>query len=588
MAAADGLPQPRSLALFWRRLKPFLHQRRGMYFAGITFDLLTLSTTLAYPQLIRIVVDRGIEQGDMGQVNYWVSIMIGLLIIQAVSTYFRSYFLEIGAEQVGAAIRGWVFRRIIHHEIAFFDEQNTGDLTARLVGDVGQLRHTLQLLAPELIHFSLMGLCAAGLMIYTSPPLAAVVIVIGPLIGLGSSRLGRFLRERATDVQSKTSLLMSSVIEVLNGIVAVRVYHQEAKAADNYDAAADVLIGAAKRQVRGHSLLRSFTELLSEGAVVLAIFVGAVLISSNNLTAGALVTFILYATLVMRSSRNVANARAEVLRAQGATERIFELGERESKMPYVSGLIPERTAGEIELEDVQFSYPTRPDLAALRKTRLKIAPGEVVSLVGDSGCGKSTIAKLIVRLYDPDSGRVLLDGRDLRTLDTEWLRSSVSFVPPEATLFSCSVADNIRYGSPNASDADVAAAAKIADAHGFITELTDGYATEVGDSGRLFSSGQRQRIAIARAILREPAVLILDEATAALDSSAEARVKESLRKIPSKPTIVIVSHRLSTIVDTDRVLVVQEGTIVAEGKHQDLLQKSLFYQKFVSEQLVSE
>ncbi|HIF95886.1 MAG TPA: ABC transporter ATP-binding protein [Myxococcales bacterium] len=586
--AADGLPHPRSLALFWRRLKPFLRQRQGMYFAGISFDLLTLSTTLAYPQLIRIVVDRGIEQGDMDQVNYWVSIMAGLLIIQSVSTYFRNYFLEIGAEQVGAAIRGWVFRRIIHHEIAFFDEQNTGDLTARLVGDVGQLRHTLQLLAPELIHFALMGLCAAGLMIYTSPPLAAVVIIIGPMIWLGSSRLGQFLRERATDVQSKTALLMSSVIEVLNGIVAVRVYHQEARAANSYDAAADVLISAAKRQVRGHSLLRSFTELLSEGAVVLAIFVGAVLIANRSLTAGALVTFILYATLVMRSSRNVANARAEVLRAQGATQRIFELGERESRMPYIEGLVPERIAGEIEFDGVQFNYPTRPGLAALQETRLKIAPGEVVSLVGDSGCGKSTIAKLIVRLYDPDQGRVLLDGHDLRTLDTEWLRSRVSFVPPEATLFSCSVADNIRYGTPDASDADIAAAAKIADADGFITELTDGYATEVGDSGRLFSSGQRQRIAIARAVLRNPAVLILDEATAALDSSAEARVKESLRELPSKPTIVIVSHRLSTIVDTDRVLVVQAGAIVAEGKHQELLKKSPFYQSFVSEQLVRE
>ncbi len=586
--AADGLPHPRSLALFWRRLKPFLRQRQGMYFAGISFDLLTLSTTLAYPQLIRIVVDRGIEQGDMDQVNYWVSIMAGLLIIQSVSTYFRNYFLEIGAEQVGAAIRGWVFRRIIHHEIAFFDEQNTGDLTARLVGDIGHLRHTLQLLAPELIHFTLMGLCAAGLMIYTSPPLAAVVIIIGPMIWLGSSRLGRFLRERATDVQSKTALLMSSVIEVLNGIVAVRVYHQEARAADDYDAAADVLIDAAKRQVRGHSLLRSFTELLSEGAVVLAIFVGAVLIANKSLTAGALVTFILYATLVMRSSRNVANARAEVLRAQGATQRIFELGERESRMPYIEGLVPERIAGEIEFDGVQFNYPTRPGLAALQETRLKIAPGEVVSLVGDSGCGKSTIAKLIVRLYDPDQGRVLLDGHDLRTLDTEWLRSRVSFVPPEATLFSCSVADNIRYGTPDASDADIAAAAKIADADGFITELTDGYATEVGDSGRLFSSGQRQRIAIARAVLRNPAVLILDEATAALDSSAETRVKESLRELPSKPTIVIVSHRLSTIVDTDRVLVVQAGAIVAEGKHQELLKKSPFYQSFVSEQLVRE
>ena len=586
--AEEGLPDARSLRAFWRRLKPFLAERRGTYLGGIFFDLLTLSTTLAYPQMIRIVVDRGIQQGDMGEVNYWVTIMAGLLVVQSISTYYRNYLLEIGAQQVSAAIRGWIFGRVINHELGFFDEQNTGDLTARLVGDVSQLGHTLQLLAPQLIHFGLMGVCAAGLMIYTSPPLAAVVIVIGPIIWFGSSRLGNLLRAQATEVQSRTSTLMSSVIEVLNGILTVRVYHQEAKASESYDLSAEKLIDAAKQQVHGHSLLRSFTELLSEGAVVLAIFVGAVLISSQNLTAGALVTFILYATLVMRSSRNVANAGAEVLRAQGATQRIFELGERQSRMPYIGGIKPDAVEGAVELDAVSFAYPTRRDAAALQGIKLKIAPGEVVSLVGSSGCGKSTVAKLIARLYEPDSGRVLLDGRDLGTLDTEWLREHITLVPPEATLFSCSVADNIRYGKPEASDLEVAAAAKVAHADGFIGELSEGFDTNVGDSGRLFSSGQRQRIAIARAVLRNPAVLILDEATAALDSKGEALVKESLRQLPSKPTIIIVSHRLSTIVDTDRVIAIQEGEVIAEGKHEDLMSHSDYYRDFVREQLVSE
>ena len=381
---------------------------------------------------------------------------------------------------------------------------------------------------------------------------------------------------------------MSSVIEVLNGILTVRVYHQESKASESYDLSADELIDATRQQVHGHSLLRSFTELLSEGAVVLAIFVGAVLISGQNLTAGALVTFILYATLVMRSSRNVANFGAEVLRAQGATQRIFELGERESRMPYIGGATPDEVHGAVEVEQVSFSYPTRPDAAALHGIQMKIASGEVVSLVGSSGCGKSTVAKLIARLYEPDSGRVLLDGRDLSTLDTEWLRERITLVPAEATLFSCSVADNIRYGKPEASDLEVAAAAKVAHADSFIGELSEGYETTVGDSGRLFSSGQRQRIAIARAVLRNPAVLILDEATAALDSKGEALVKDSLRQLPSKPTIIIVSHRLSTIVDTDRVIAIQDGVVIAEGNHDDLMSRSDYYRDFVREQLVSE
>jgi ATP-binding cassette subfamily B protein len=303
---------------------------------------------------------------------------------------------------------------------------------------------------------------------------------------------------------------------------------------------------------------------------------------------GALVTFILYATMVMRAIRNTSHAVVEVMRAQGATERIFDLSERISQMPAQDGVIPEAAVGHVQLENVHFTYPTRPDAAALHGIDLEIPRGEVMALVGSSGSGKSTIAKLIARLYDPDSGSVKLDGVDLRELDSEWLRRQVTLVPAEATLFACSLADNIRYGRRDASDKEVEEAARIAHAADFIEELPEAYETDVGDSGRLFSSGQRQRIAIARAILRDPKILILDEATAALDSAGEALVKDSLRKMADRPTVIMVSHRLSTILDADRVVLVRDGVIVGQGTHEELLESSEFYRDLLENQLAND
>jgi ATP-binding cassette subfamily B protein len=290
----------------------------------------------------------------------------------------------------------------------------------------------------------------------------------------------------------------------------------------------------------------------------------------------------------MRSVRSIAHAGAEVLRAQGATERAFELGERQSVVMQDGERAPDHCRGVIGLEDVHFSYPSRPDSAAVHGVSLAIPRGEVLALVGASGSGKSTIAKLIARLYDPAEGRVTLDGHDLREYDNAWLREQITLVPAEATLFGCSVADNIRYGRMDASDEEVRVAATVSHAAEFVSELPEGFETDVGDSGRLFSSGQRQRIAIARAVLRRPKVLILDEATAALDTQGEALVKESLRKLPDGPTIIIVSHRLSTIVDADRVLMIKEGVVVGEGTHSELLDSSTDYQDLVENQLVGE
>ncbi len=587
MASESG-PRSFQLRLFWRRLVPFFRRERRLYGPGVFFELLTLGTAVIYPQLIRIIVDQGIQTGSMQRTNELVLLMVGVLIIASIATYMKSYLLDIAAQRVSMALRKWLFGNLIVQEMGFFDEQSTGELMARLDADVAQLGFTMRQLVPELIHFSLLGSIAAGLMIYTAPLLSGVVLVVGPAIWIGSSILGRFMRRQSARVQERNVKVIQAGLEALAGIQTVRVYHQEQAAVNRYAGASRSLIEAAKRQAKATSLLQSYTNLLSEGAVLLAIWVGAVLISGGNMTAGSLVTFILYAAMVMRSVRNVAHAAAEVMRAQGATQRIFALGERATQMPTGGGHVPDEVEGHVRLEDVHFTYPTRPESAALRGVSLEIPRGEVLAFVGASGSGKSTVAKLIARLYDPDRGRILLDGHDLCELDIAWLREHVTLVPAEATLFACNVADNIRYGRADATDEEVKEAARIAHADEFIDRLPAGYETDVGDSGRLFSSGQRQRIAIARAILRRSRILILDEATAALDAEGEALVKESLRKLPDHPTIVIVSHRLSTILDADRVVLVRDGMMIAEGTHSELLNSSEPYRDLVENQLVSD
>ena len=581
-------PSASDLRVFWRRIKPFMAAHKGRYLLALFFMVLTLGSTVLYPQLIRIVVDEAIESGSMAEVNQLILIMAGVLVVQAIAGYAGAYVLEMTAMRVLIGLKTWLFGRVMRQELGFFDQYSTGELIARLEGDVAQLAQTIKQIGPELMHFSLLGIVAMGLMVYTSPQLAGVVLVVGPLLLWGSAAIGRTLRRQAVGLQTRYAQVSQTGIEMLDGIQTVRVYNKEQDSVDRYATASAGVLDVAKPTTKTHARLHSFTNLFSEGAILIALWLGALLIFGDSLTKGSLVSFALYAAMVMRSARNISHSGAEIMRAQGATARIFEVGDRVPQMRFDGDVAPADVKGEVSLVDVHFHYPTRPESAALHGINLSISPGERLALVGSSGSGKSTIAKLVARLYDPESGAVYLDGNDLRDLDQAWLRSMVTLVPAEATLFEGTVADNIRYGRPDATDEEVLEAARVASVTAFIDELPDGFETEVGDSGRLFSSGQRQRIAIARAVLRRPRILILDEATAALDTETEAVVKESLYALPDRPTVVLVSHRLSTIVDVERVVVINAGRIEAMGTHDDLLASSSVYRELVEDQLVTD
>jgi ATP-binding cassette subfamily B protein len=585
---ANEKPNPAELKVFWRRLGPFMRAERMRYAIGSSFEILTLGTTLAFPQLIRIIVDQGIKAGEMDRINQLVLFMAAILLVGAFASFIRTYLFELAALRASVAIQQWVFGRLIIQEIGFFDKENAGEISGRIGNDVSRLTFALANVVPEAIHFSLMGLVAGGLMLYSSPTLSLIVALVAPLIWAGTNYAGKILRRLSAVYQTEFASINVVGLEALSTIQTVRVYRQEEAELARYRHFALRMIAAARHQARAHGMLRSFTDLVSEGAVVLAIWVGGTLIVGGSLTEGSLISFILYAAMVMRSFRNASQIVSGMMTAQGASERIFELGEREPLIANEGGEIPDADTGHIRFENVSFVYPTRPDAAALRGVDLEIPRGEVLAIVGASGSGKSTIAKLIARLYDPDQGRILLDGMDLREIDPEYLRGEITLVPAEAALFARSVADNIRFGRPEAPDEDVKNAMQIANAEGFIGELPDQLETDAGDRGQLFSSGQRQRIGIARAVVRRPKILILDEATAAIDAEGEAEIKDALRKISYRPTIIIVSHRLSTIVDADRVVLVKDGVVHAMGTHDELLKSSVEYRALVDTQLIGD
>jgi ABC-type multidrug transport system fused ATPase/permease subunit len=574
--------------LFWRRVGDCLKQEKRLYVPGIVFVLLSLGSAMFYPQLVRVIIDQGIQGGRMDRINELAMIMAGVLVVQAGSTFLYNYCFQLAATYAVCNLKRQLFGNLLLQEVAFYDVHSAGELSSRLQSDVGALGHLISHQIPEGIRFTLMGLIGAVLMVYMSPMLALVIFLAAPLIWVGTQVLANLQRTQSGRVATADAKLGDTAHEVLAAIRTVRVYHQEKAEHQRYAERLRQVLKVTRQRIVSSSVLEAFTDLAAESAVVVGIWVGGVLIVNGTLTAGALVTFLLYAGMVVRSLRNMSRFSAEIMRAQGGTSFVLQLSERRTAMPVEGGLEPTQVRGVVALEGVHFAYPSRPEEAALAGIDLVIEPGQTVALVGASGSGKSTIASLIARLYDPDRGRVSFDGIDLRELDPAWLRQQVTLVPADATLFARSIAENIRYGRPEASEREVIEAARIAHAEEFVERFAEGYDTASGDRGLRFSNGQRQRLAIARAVLRRPRVLILDEATAALDSEGEELVKGALRKLPDHPSLVIVAHRLSTVVDVDRVILIQHGKVAAVGSHEELLRNSDAYRDLVENQLVAE
>jgi ATP-binding cassette subfamily B protein len=569
-----------------RRLASLL-RREAPALAAATL-LLTLGSglALAYPQGIRVIVDGAIAGRDPAGLARVALLLAGLAVVQGLAVAGRAILFSLAGERGVRRVREHLFRSLVSQEVAFFDQARTGDLVSRIGTDSASLQGLLSANLSMALRHAFTALGALALLFVTSVRLTAVMLLVVPPVAIGSVFYGRKVRALARRYQDALAEASHVAEESFSSIRTVRAYVAEASEADRFGAATGAAYQAARRRAMAAGIFIGGASAGVYGAAAAVLGYGGLLVSRGELSAGALTAFLVYTLLMAMSLGALADLWAEVMRSLGAAEKVLALIDRVPLMPLSGGLRPRECRGEVRYEGVRFAYPSRPDVEVLRGVDLTVAAGEVVALVGPSGAGKTTLGALLCRLYDPVSGGVLLDGRDLRELDPGWLRSQMGLVPQEPVLFSASVEENVRYGRPGAPRREVEAACRGAHAHEFVSAFPEGYATRVGERGLQLSGGQRQRIAIARAILKDPRILLLDEATSALDAESEALVREALSTLMRGRTTLVIAHRLSTVATADRVVVVDGGRVVEVGAHADLLRQAGLYRRLVERQML--
>ncbi len=553
------------------------------------------AASLLYPQGMRLIVDGALGQGRPGLLGPpgpglidRAALAMGVIAaVQGIAIAARYVLFSVAGERVVTRLRRDLHRAILDQEIAFFDERRTGELTSRLSSDTAVLQSAVSANISMALRSLAQVLGAVAFLVYTSPILTAVMLAVVPLVALGAVAYGRRVRRLSRDVQDALAAAGEIAEESIAGIRTVRSFDAEQREAGRYAGAVGRSFDLARRRIRAAGTFMAAAGTAVFGSAALVLWYGGRLVVRGELTVGGLTSFLVYTLIVAMSLGTLSDLWADFMKALGAAERIFELLDRVPRIPVAGGAALPAVDGRLTLEGVHFAYPSRPDVLVLRGLDLEVAPGEVVALVGPSGAGKSTVAALVARLYDPQRGAVRLDGSDLRQLDPHALRRHIGTVAQEPILFSTTVAENIRYGRPGATDAEVEAAARAANAHDFVARFPAGYATPVGERGVQLSGGQKQRVAIARAVLKDPRILVLDEATSALDAESEALVRDALERLMRGRTTLIIAHRLSTVVGADRVLVVDAGRIVQAGTHQKLMDEEGPYRRLVVRQLVA-
>ncbi|NMO22639.1 ATP-binding cassette domain-containing protein [Pyxidicoccus fallax] len=555
--------------------------------AGGTFFLLVSSVaTLIYPRAIGNLVDEALTSRSQGMLDGLALGMLAVFVVQGIAMALRIYLFNIAGERVVSRLRKDLFRALLSQEVAFFDARRTGELTSRLASDTTVLQNTVTINVSLTLRYLMQAVGGVALLFYTSARLTAVMLAIVPAVVLGAVLYGRRVRVLSRQVQDALAASTNVAEEDLSGIRTVRSFAAERSEVERYGSTMDHAFSLARQRTLHSSMFMGGTAIAGYGAIAAVLWYGGRLVVSNQLSVGALTAFLIYTMLVAVAFSAVAELWADFMRASGAADRVFELLDREPAIAAGGVQLPE-VRGHLEFRDVHFAYPTRSDVPVLQGVNLELLPGEVVAVVGPSGAGKSTLASLLSRFYDPQGGAVLLDGHPLTTLDPDWLRRNVAMVAQEPQLFSCSVADNIRYGRPDATDAQIEEAARAANAHAFIQRFPEAYATQVGERGVQLSGGQKQRVAIARAVLKDPRLLILDEATSALDAESEHLVKDALERLMQGRTTLIIAHRLSTVANADRVLVLEGGHVIQSGTHAALMGQDGLYRRLVERQFVA-
>ncbi|WP_434346142.1 ABC transporter ATP-binding protein [Myxococcus virescens] len=554
--------------------------------AGTLFLLISSGATLAYPRAIGDLVDQALTARDRYVVDRLALMMLAVFTVQGIAMALRIYLFTNAGERVVSRLRKDLFRALLSQEVGFFDSRRTGELTSRLSSDTTVLQTTVTANVSMMLRYVVTALGGVGLLLYTSVQLTLVMLAVIPPVAIGGVFYGR--RVRVISRQAQDALAASGEVaeEDLSGIRTVRSFAAERHEVERYSVAVERSFMLAKKRALQTSVFMGVASIAGYGSIAAVLWYGGRLVVEGGLSVGELTSFLIYTMLVAFSFSGIAELWADFMRASGAAERVFELLDRKPAIGAGGEQLTD-LRGHVQFRGVHFAYPSRPDVPVLQGLDLELRPGEVVAVVGPSGAGKSTLASLLSRFYDPQNGEVLLDGHPLTTLEPEWLRRNIGMVAQEPQLFSCSIADNIRYGRPGATDAQVEEAARAANAHAYIQRFPEGYGTQVGERGVQLSGGQKQRVAIARAVLKDPRLLILDEATSALDAESEHLVKDALERLMKGRTTLIIAHRLSTVANADRVLVLDGGLVIQSGTHASLMSQEGLYRRLVERQFVA-
>ncbi len=569
-----------SLALLW----PYLRAHAGrVALAGVAL-LVAASLVLGIGQGIRHLIDQGFSTSNAVELDRAALLMFGIVAALAFATGARYYLVSWLGERIAADIRRDAYDRLLTLSPAYYEVARAGDILSRLTADIALLQSLIGSAISMGIRNTLMIAGSFGMLVATSPKLALIVAGVLPLVVAPLILFGRREKKLSRATQDRVADLGHQVEETIAGIRTVQAFTQERTAQGSFLTAAEASVDTALRRIRVRAGLILAVILMGFGAVTFALWVGGHDVVAGRMTGGELSAFVLYAILLATSAAALSEVWGEVQRAAGAAERIDEVLDAIPAIaaPAAPALLPHPVRGRIAFENVHFAYPTRPTQKALDGFSLIVEPGETVALVGPSGAGKTTILQLLLRFYDPQSGTVRLDGIDIATLDPRRLREPLGLVPQDPVIFSANAWDNIRFGRPDATDAEVRAAAEQASADRFLDALPQGFATHLGAKGVTLSGGQRQRVAIARAILRDPRVLLLDEATSALDAESEQAVQHALAALSANRTTLVVAHRLATVRRADRIVVMEAGRIVATGTHASLLRDGGLYGRFAA------
>ena len=564
-------------------LLPHVRPYLGRAIAASVALLVAAGLLLGLGQGLRTLIDQGFGTASADMLNTAALGMFGIVAALGVATATRFYLVSWLGERVAGDLRRSVFDHVLKLSPAWFETARTGDILSRLTADIAVLQSLVGTAISQSLRNILLAIGAAAMLIVTSAKLAAITLVVVPVVVLPLILFGRRERKLSRHAQERVADLAATAEETLNGLPTVQAFTHEAADRARFASEVERSVGAAMRRIGSRAILILIVILLGFGAITFSLWVGGRDVVAGRMTGGELSAFIFYAVLMASSVASISEIWGEIQRAAAAADRLLEILAEVPAIaaPASPALLP-APQGRVAFENVTFYYRSRPDTPALHDFSLALEPGETVALVGPSGAGKTTVLQLLLRFHDPQQGRVRVDGADIRDVDPLALRARLGLVAQEPLIFSASAADNIRYGRPEASDSEVQAAADAAAAGGFIAALPGGMATHLGARGVTLSGGQRQRIAIARAILRDPAILLLDEATSALDAESEQAVQQALTAAARGRTTLVVAHRLATVRRADRIVVMEQGRIVATGTHDALVRAGGLYARLAA------